>query len=176
MLKGAGLNIRNVSIFFCVLLTACQVITSPSKDMKVAKDYSQSTMPLVHYSSTSGQGLFYTYPFNFSDLNESEILQGVNVQLKYENECIYFQYGPHKAVPLLPYGVSSWDKKNQTLKYFNVIYQVGDTISAGGTLTSKDNPNGYILKGLKTTPSDKCNLDKILVLFGLPDGRALHDK
>ena len=153
-----------------LLLTACQTTLEADPTSVTFSNEAQSLKPLVHYATSSGTDLFYTYPFKFSDLEEIEILENVKVQLKYEEGCIYFQYGPHKAIPLLPYGVSSWDNNNKTLKYFNVVYKVGDTIDSGGTMTSKENPNGYVSNGFKTNPSNKCDLEKMLVLFGLPKG------
>lgn len=156
-------------MFLPLGLAACQTTLEPDPAPTTVVKKIQDQKPLVHYPTNSGTNLFYTYPFKLSDLEKVEVLENVKVQLNYDEGCIYFQYGRHKAVPLLPYGVSSWDENNKTLKYFNAIYKVGDTIDGSGTLTSKANPNGYVSNGFRTTPSDKCDLEKMLVLFGLPE-------
>ena len=152
-----------------LILSGCQTIPLPIPNERNLEQGTKNLENLVHYSTNSGFNLFYTYPFEFSDLEKPDVLSGVIVKLGYENNCIYFQYGPHKAVPLLPYGVSSWDEKNHTLKYFNAIYKVGDTIKSGGAIFPKSEINGYTSNGFKTTPSETCDLQKILVLHGLPE-------
>ena len=165
--------VKNIGFLSCFILLSLMLVACQNKVNHVFNDSTASlqinkSINTKHYSTSDGRDLFYTYPFEFSDLDETEVLSSIIVKLSYEKGCIYLDYGPYKASPLLPYGVSSWDENNKTLKYFNATYRVGDTIETGGYLFPESEGNGYTTDGFKTTPSSVCKLNNIIVLHGLP--------
>ena len=98
-----------------VLLTACQSTSLSQPDLSQTTKAEQHSEPLIHYPSWSSESLFYTYPFEFSDLDKIDVMDEVNVRLAYEEGCVYLYYGPNKTIPFLPNGQASWDDKNKTL-------------------------------------------------------------
>ena len=104
-----------------MLLTACQNLSAPQPDLSQTIKIEQHSEPLIHYRTSGNESLFYTYPFEFSDLDKSDVMNEVNVRLAYEEGCVYLYYGPYKTIPVLPNGQASWDDKNKTLKYLVVF-------------------------------------------------------
>lgn len=146
------------------LLTSCTSITpktiTPTDIKSLAKP------EIVRHNFTSrGESLFYTYPFEYSDLGEVGLLSGISRILTVEDGCLYLLDGNEKTLPIFPAG-TTWDKDNQTLKYFNKIYQVGDTIHAGGfslNLQQEKESKKYLTKA-----TIGCEVSKMTWVQGLP--------
>jgi len=155
-----------------VLLAACQSTSVPQPDLSQTVKIEQHSKPLLHYPSWSSESLFYTYPFEFSDLDKIDVLDEVNVRLAYEEGCVYLYYGPYKTIPFLPNGQASWDDKNKTLKYFNVVYEVGDIIESGGYKLRPSDRERYAEEGFANQASSRCDVKDMMRLSDLPRGQA----
>ena len=132
----------------------------------------QHSEPLIHYRTSGNESLFYTYPFEFSDLDKSDVMDEVNVRLAYEEGCVYLYYGPYKTIPFLPNGQASWADKNKRLKYFNIVYKVGDIIESGGYKLRPSDQERYAKEGFVNQASSRCDVKEMMRLSGLPRGQA----
>lgn len=166
------MSIRMMLIPLAVLLTACQSTSLSRLDSSQTIKVEQHSKPLMHCPTSGGEKLFYTYPFEFSDLDKIDVMDQVNVQLAYEEGCVYLYYGPNKTIPFLPNGQASWDDKNKTLKYFNVIYEVGDIIESGGYKLRSSDRERYAKDGFVNQASSRCDVKEMTMLSGLPHGQA----
>ena len=77
-----------------------------------------------------------------------------------------------KTIPVLPNGQASWDDKNKTLKYFNVVYEVGDIIESGGYKLRPSDRERYAKEGFANQASSRCDVKEMMMLSGLPRGQA----
>ena len=166
------MTIKMMLIPLAMLLAACQSLSAPQPDLSQTIKVEQHLEPLLHYPSWSSESLFYTYPFEFSDLDKSDVMNEVNVRLAYEEGCVYLYYGPYKTIPFLPNGQASWDDKNKTLKYFNVVYEVGDIIESGGYKLRPSDRERYAKEGFANQASSRCDVKDMMRLSGLPRGQA----
>ena len=166
------MTIKMMLISLAMLLTACQNTSLSQPDLSQTIKVEQHSEPLVHYRTSGNESLFYTYPFEFSDLDKSDVMDEVNVRLAYEEGCVYLYYGPYKTIPFLPNGQASWDDKNKTLKYFNVIYEVGDIIESGGFILAPWHRERYAKEGFVNQASSRCDVKDMMRLSGLPRGQA----
>ncbi len=155
-----------------MLLAACQSTSLSQPDLSQIIKVEQHSDSLIHYPSWSSESLFYTYPFEFSDLDKIDVMDEVNVRLAYEEGCVYLYYGPNKTIPFLPNGQASWDDKNKTLKYFNVVYEVGDIIESGGYKLRPSDRERYAKEGFVNQAPSRCDVKEMTMLSGLPRGRA----
>ena len=166
------MTIKMMLIPLAMLLVACQSLSAPQPDLSQTIKVEQHLEPLLHYPSWSSESLFYTYPFEFSDLDKIDVLDEVNVRLAYEEGCVYLYYGPNKTIPFLPNGQASWDDKNKTLKYFNVVYEVGDIIESGGFILAPWHRERYAKEGFANQAPSRCDVKEMTMLSGLPRGQA----
>ena len=166
------MTIKMMLIPLAMLLAACQSLSAPQPDLSQTIKVEQHLEPLLHYPSWSSESLFYTYPFEFSDLDKIDVMDEVNVRLAYEEGCVYLYYGPNKTIPFLPNGQASWDDKNKTLKYFNVVYEVGDIIESGGYKLRPSDRERYAKEGFANQASSRCDVKEMMMLSGLPRGQA----
>jgi hypothetical protein len=155
-----------------MLLAACQNTSLSQPDLSQTIKVEQHSEPLLHYRTSGNESLFYTYPFEFSDLDKSDVMNEVNVRLAYEEGCVYLYYGPYKTIPFLPNGQASWDDKNKTLKYFNVVYEVGDIIESGGYKLRPSDRERYAEEGFANQASSRCDVKDMMRLSDLPRGQA----
>ena len=166
------MTIKMTLISLAMLLTACQNLSAPQPDLSQTIKIEQHSEPLIHYRTSGNESLFYTYPFEFSDLDKIDVMDEVNVRLAYEEGCVYLHYGPYKTIPVLPNGQASWDDKNKTLKYFNVVYEVGDIIESGGFILAPWHRERYAKEGFVNQASSRCDVKEMMMLSGLPRGQA----
>ena len=166
------MTIKMTLISLAMLLTACQNLSAPQPDLSQTIKIEQHSEPLIHYRTSGNESLFYTYPFEFSDLDKSDVMNEVNVRLAYEEGCVYLYYGPYKTIPVLPNGQASWDDKNKTLKYFNVVYEVGDIIESGGYKLRPSDRERYAKEGFANQASSRCDVKDMMRLSDLPRGQA----
>ena len=166
------MTIKMMLIPLAMLLAACQSLSAPQPDSSQTIKVEQHLEPLLHYRTSGNESLFYTYPFEFSDLDKSDVMNEVNVRLAYEEGCVYLYYGPYKTIPVLPNGQASWDDKNKTLKYFNVVYEVGDIIESGGHKLRPSDRERYAKEGFVNQAPSRCDVKEMMMLSGLPRGQA----
>lgn len=158
----------------CISLTACQNINT--QQAAVTDNSNQLLNNHVHipHSVTSyGHNLYYTYPFSYADLdNKMYTADRLHTTLAYENGCLYLMRGNEKTMPYFPFG-TTWDEDNKTLRYHNIIYQIGDTIVSNDGTRSLESEKQYLEKsGSKfvTTPAEKCKTKRLTEIEGLIDG------
>ena len=166
------MTIKMILVPLAVLLTACQSTSLSRPDSNQTSKVEQYSEPLIHYRTSGNESLFYTYPFEFSDLDKIDVMDQVNVRLAYEEGCVYLYYGTNKTIPFLPNGQASWDDKNKTLKYFNVVYEVGDIIESGGYKLRSSDRERYAEEGFVNQASSRCDVKEMTMLSGLPRGQA----
>jgi|GEM_PF-2225982 len=166
------MTIKMMLIPLAMLLAACQNTSLSQPDLSQTIKVEQHSEPLLHYRTSGNESLFYTYPFEFSDLDKSDVMNEVNVRLAYEEGCVYLYYGPYKTIPFLPNGQASWDDKNKTLKYFNVVYEVGDIIESGGYKLRPSDRERYAEEGFANQASSRCDVKDMMRLSDLPRGQA----
>lgn len=166
------MTIKIMLIPLAMILVACQSTSLPQPDLSQTIKVKQHSEPLIHYRTSGHESLFYTYAFEFSDLDKIDVMDQVNVRIAYEEGCVYLYYGPYKTIPFLPNGQASWDDKNKTLKYFNVVYEVGDIIESGGYKLRPSDRERYAKEGFVNQASSRCDVKEMMRLSGLPRGQA----
>ena len=59
-----------------------------------------------------------------------------------------------------------------SLKYFNVVYEVGDIIESGGFILAPWHRERYAKEGFANQAPSRCDVKEMTMLSGLPRGQA----
>ena len=152
------MTIKMMLIPLAMLLAACQSLSAPQPDSSQTIKVEQHLEPLLHYRTSGNESLFYTYPFEFSDLDKSDVVNEVNVRLAYEEGCVYLYYGPG-IKPFLFYrmvkqaGMTKIKRSN-----IYVVYEVGDIIESGGYKLRPSDRERYAKEGFANQASSRCDV------------------